>query len=54
MLVAPHMVLAPGMAILLVVLSINLLGDKLRDRMDVRSIRAKFNHEDVRQSLQEG
>jgi peptide/nickel transport system permease protein len=37
MLVAPHMVLAPGMAILLVVLSINLLGDSLRDKMDVRS-----------------
>ena len=37
MLVAPHMVLAPGMTILLVVLSINLLGDTLRDKMDVRS-----------------
>lgn len=37
MLVAPHMVLAPGMTILLVVLSINLLGDSLRDKMDVRS-----------------
>ena len=36
MLVAPHMVLAPGAAIFLVVLSINLLGDRLRDRMDVR------------------
>ena len=36
MLVAPHMVLAPGMAIFLVVLSINLLGDRLRDKMDVR------------------
>lgn len=36
MLVAPHMVLAPGVAIFLVVLSINLLGDKLRDKMDVR------------------
>ena len=37
MLVAPHMVLAPGMTIMLVVLSINLLGDTLRDKMDVRS-----------------
>ncbi|VAX07132.1 Oligopeptide transport system permease protein OppC (TC 3.A.1.5.1) [hydrothermal vent metagenome] len=37
MLVAPHMVLAPGMAILLVVLAVNLLGDRLRDWMDVRS-----------------
>lgn len=36
MLVAPHMVLAPGIAIFLVVLSINLLGDQLRDKMDVR------------------
>lgn len=36
MLVAPHMVLAPGIAISLVVLSINLLGDRLRDTLDVR------------------
>ncbi len=36
MLVAPHMVIAPGLCIFLVVLSINLLGDQLRDRMDVR------------------
>jgi len=36
MLVAPHMVLAPGIAIFLVVLSINLLGDRLRDKMDVK------------------
>ncbi|MCI0401129.1 MAG: ABC transporter permease [Gammaproteobacteria bacterium] len=36
MLVSPHMVLAPGIAIVLVVLSINLLGDRLRDWMDVR------------------
>jgi peptide/nickel transport system permease protein len=36
MLVAPHMVLAPGMAILLVVLAVNLLGDRLRDRLDTR------------------
>ena len=36
MLVAPHMVLAPGCAIFLVVLSINLIGDRLRDKMDVR------------------
>ncbi len=35
--VAPHMVLAPGIAILPVVLSINLPGDTLRDKMDVRS-----------------
>lgn len=36
LLVAPHLVLAPGMAIFLVVLSMNLLGDALRDRLDVR------------------
>jgi peptide/nickel transport system permease protein len=36
MLVAPHMVLAPGIALLLVVLAVNLLGDRLRDHMDVR------------------
>jgi peptide/nickel transport system permease protein len=37
MLVAPHMVLAPGVAIFAVVLSVNLLGDRLRDRLDTRS-----------------
>jgi peptide/nickel transport system permease protein len=36
MLMAPHMVLAPGLAILLVVLALNLLGDRLRDRLDIR------------------
>ncbi len=36
MLVAPHLVLAPGSALFLVVLSANLVGDQLRDRMDVR------------------
>ncbi|MEN8168181.1 MAG: ABC transporter permease, partial [Pseudomonadota bacterium] len=36
MLMAPHMVLAPGLAILLVVLSLNLLGDRLRDHLDIR------------------
>ncbi len=37
MLVAPHLVLAPGIALMLVVLSVNLLGDQLRDWLDVRS-----------------
>jgi peptide/nickel transport system permease protein len=37
MLVAPHLVIAPGVAIALVVLSVNLLGDRLRDRLDVRT-----------------
>lgn len=31
LLVAPHMVLMPGMALMLVVLAVNLLGDRLRD-----------------------
>lgn len=39
MLVAPHMVVAPGLAMLLVVLSINMLGDRLRDRMHVQTNR---------------
>lgn len=38
MLVAPHMVLAPGTAIFLIVLSINILGDQIRDRLDVRML----------------
>lgn len=37
MLVAPHLVIAPAGAIFAVVLSVNLLGDRLRDRLDVRS-----------------
>lgn len=37
MLVAPHMVLAPGIALWCVVMSVNLLGDRLRDYFDVRS-----------------
>ena len=36
MLVAPHVVLAPGIAIMLVVLAVNRLGDRLRDRLDTR------------------
>lgn len=37
LLVAPHMVLIPGIALMLVVLSVNLLGDRLRDYLDVRN-----------------
>jgi len=37
MLVAPHLVIAPGVALLVVVLAINLLGDRLRDHLDVRT-----------------
>lgn len=36
LLVAPHVVLAPGLAMLAVVLAVNLLGDRLRDRFDTR------------------
>ncbi|NEV63609.1 ABC transporter permease [Thiorhodococcus minor] len=36
LLVAPHLVIVPGAAIFSVVLSVNLLGDALRDRLDVR------------------
>jgi len=39
MLVAPHMVLGPGFAILSLVLCINLLGDYLREKMDIRSVK---------------
>jgi len=36
MLMAPHLVLAPGLALMVVTLSVNLLGDRLRDWLDVR------------------
>ncbi len=38
MLVAPHAVLVPGLALVAVVLAVNLLGDRLRDRLDVREL----------------
>ena len=37
MLVAPHLVIVPGLALSAVVLATNLVGDWLRDRLDVRS-----------------
>lgn len=37
MLVAPHLVLLPSIALMLVVLSVNILGDSLRDTLDVRT-----------------
>ena len=37
LLVAPHMVLVPGVALMLVVISINLIGDQLRDFLDVKN-----------------
>jgi len=33
---APHLVLVPGITLMLVILSVNRLGDRLRDRLDVR------------------
>jgi len=33
---APHLLWAPGICIILLTLSINLLGDLLRDRLDVK------------------
>lgn len=36
LLVAPHLVLAPGLALMLVVLAVNLAGDAWRDQLDVR------------------
>lgn len=38
MLVAPHAVLAPGLTLMGLVLLLNLLGDRLRDKMDVRAV----------------
>ena len=37
MLITPHMVLVPGLTLMLVVLAVNLTGDRLRDWLDVRS-----------------
>ncbi len=37
LLMAPHMVLVPGIALMLVVLAINILGDAVRDKLDVKS-----------------
>ena len=37
MLVAPHVVIVPGLALMAVVLAVNLLGDWLRDWLDVKT-----------------
>ncbi len=37
LLMAPHMVLVPGIALMLVVLAVNMLGDAVRDKLDVKS-----------------
>ena len=36
LLMAPHTVLVPGIALMLVVLAVNILGDALRDKLDVK------------------
>lgn len=42
LLVAPHLVLAPGIALAAVVLAVNILGDALRDYLDVRQNNCQF------------
>lgn len=42
MLVAPHLVIIPGLAMSLVVFAVNLLGDALRDKLDVRGQGIEF------------
>jgi peptide/nickel transport system permease protein len=37
LLVAPYLVLAPGIALMLVVLAVNLIGDQWRDYLDVKT-----------------
>ena len=37
MLVAPHLVLAPGLALMALVLALNIFGDRLRDKLDART-----------------
>ncbi len=37
LLMAPHMVMVPGIALMLVVLAVNMLGDAVRDKLDVKS-----------------
>jgi peptide/nickel transport system permease protein len=44
MLISPHLVLAPGLALLCVVLAVNLAGDRLRDRLDVRARRPELDN----------
>jgi peptide/nickel transport system permease protein len=36
LLVAPHLVIVPGVSLMLVVLAINILGDMARDKLDVK------------------
>ena len=38
MIVAPYLVLAPGIALMILVLGLNIIGDKFRDKLDARSV----------------
>ena len=38
---APHLIIVPGLCIFLLLFSINMLGDALRDLFDVRSQEVK-------------
>jgi ABC-type dipeptide/oligopeptide/nickel transport system permease subunit len=40
---APHVMIPPGVAIVLAVLGINLLGDGLRDALDPRQVEGKVS-----------
>ncbi|MCN4144940.1 MAG: hypothetical protein LC437_07870 [Thiohalomonas sp.] len=37
LLMAPHMLLVAGIPLMLVVLAVNMLGDAVRDKLDVKS-----------------
>ncbi len=37
LLMAPHMVLVPGISLMLVILAVNMLGDAMRDKLDVKN-----------------
>jgi len=50
MLVAPHVVVGPGIAIVSTVLAVNLLGDALRDHMDIRLTRKRSSYSPILQA----
>jgi len=51
LLVAPHLVIAPGVALAATVLVLQLAGDRLRDRLDVRRIGLSADTSDSRSSI---
>ena len=44
LLVAPHLVIVPGLVIVMTVVALNLLGDDLMDRLDIRAGNTKRGH----------